>query len=260
VSALAGCGVAVPPLTELRGSSAEAETLIHDIVHSVHCEVFNAVRFVVGAKDVEKPTTLNKAAAFMDGWGAQVLLTLQIDEQTALNPIAAWQVPSPVNSLFTLGAGATVSSHATRIEKINFFYDVDALRGVSDKKECKFEPAPGSLLIQSDLGLADWLSAEAISVNTLEFGSTTDPNTVLKQNVLQHEVKFDVVTSGNITPGWKLARLTVDQSGTLFSTSRERVHDLLITLGPKLQEGTLTTTAEGAHLASQINLRTSSSQ
>ena len=118
-------------------------------------------------------------------------------------------------------------------------------------------PNPGSLLVQSDLGLYDWLEAEAIGVDTAEFGAPSDPNSIFKQNVLSHEVKFDVVTSGNITPGWKLARATVNQSGSFLSTSRERVHDLLITLGPidpKVVTG-LIPSAENSHLASQINIR-----
>ena len=240
---LVGCGTRVPPLKELGGTDAATQEWIHRIVHSVHCEIFNAVRTV-------------DPALFMNNWGAQVLLTLQIDEQSTFSPNAVWLVPSPLTSIFTLGAGAALSSKGTRIEKLNFFYSVDAIRSMPISTKCTFHPSSDSLLIQSDLGLYDWLQAEAIGVDTAEFGAPADPNSIFKQNVLQHEVKFDVVSSGNINPAWKLLRATIDQSGSLFSISRERIHDLLITLGPIDPKATtgLVPTAESVHLASQINL------
>ena len=53
-----------------------------------------------------------------------------------------------------------------------------------------------------------------------------------KSNVLSHEVKFEIVSSGNATPGWKLKQVTVNQSGNLFSISRDRIQDLIVTFGP----------------------------
>ena len=53
-----------------------------------------------------------------------------------------------------------------------------------------------------------------------------------KSNVLSHEVKFEIVSSGNATPGWKLKQVTVNQSGNLFSISRDRIKDLIVTFGP----------------------------
>jgi hypothetical protein len=243
-STLGGCGSRVPPLQDLPGSEAKTQQFIHEIVHSVHCEIFNAIRNVAPAE-------------FLEGWGAQVLLTLQIDEQTGLNPNGVWMIPLPMPSMFFLGLGATLSQHATRIEKLNFFYSVDSIRALPKNMKCTFPPNVGSLLIQSDLGLYDWLEAEAVGVDTSEFGAPNDPNSIFKQNVLQHEVKFDVVTSGNITPAWKLARATVNQSGSFLSTSRERIHDLLITLGPVDPQAVtgLIQAAESVHLASQINAR-----
>jgi hypothetical protein len=54
----------------------------------------------------------------------------------------------------------------------------------------------------------------------------------LKQNVLSHEIKFDITDTGNVTPGWKLTRVSLNQSGNLLSATRDRTNDLTITLGP----------------------------
>jgi hypothetical protein len=49
-------------------------------------------------------------------------------------------------------------------------------------------------------------------------------------------VKFEVDTSANVTPGFKLRLVNVNDSGQFFSTSRNRIHDLQITLGPTDQK------------------------
>jgi hypothetical protein len=54
----------------------------------------------------------------------------------------------------------------------------------------------------------------------------------LGQDVLSHEVKFEVTTSANASPGWMLTRATVNQAGPLWMASRDRTHDLTITFGP----------------------------
>jgi hypothetical protein len=65
-------------------------------------------------------------------------------------------------------------------------------------------------------------------------------------DTLSIEIKFIIVTSGNVTPTWKLLRVTANTSGSLLSLGRTRTHDLIITIGPNNQQ-TLNT-----HLASQI--------
>ncbi len=250
--ALAGCGSRTPPISDY-GNEARTQELIHAIVHSVHCEIFNAVSSVI-------PTSWANSHQFLEGWGAEVLLTLQIDEITALNPNGVWSIPLTPPNFFTFGLGGTISQHATRTEKLNFFYSVDEIQTLKAKQlSCSIPPNPGSMLVQSDLGLRQWLEAEAVGINTDEFRIPEQPDSVFKQNVLQHEIKFDLLASGNITPGFKIVNVNVNQTGSLFSTSRERVHDLLITLGPidpKAVTG-LIPSAENAHLASQINARLS---
>jgi hypothetical protein len=89
------------------------------------------------------------------------------------------------------------------------------------------------LLLQSNLGFDEWLISNITAANTGLVKYATDySDGPLKQNVLSHEIKFDITDSGNITPGWKLTRVSVNQSGNLFSATRDRTNDLTITLGP----------------------------
>ncbi len=61
------------------------------------------------------------------------------------------------------------------------------------------------------------------------------------------EIKFVIVSSGNVTPTWKLLRVSANTGSTpLFGMGRTRTHDLIITIGPPTQSTAYT------HLASQI--------
>ena len=61
------------------------------------------------------------------------------------------------------------------------------------------------------------------------------------------EIKFVIVTNGNVTPTWKLLRVSANTgSAPLFSLGRTRTHDLITTIGPPGQA------TANTHLASQI--------
>jgi hypothetical protein len=67
-----------------------------------------------------------------------------------------------------------------------------------------------------------------------------------KPDTVTYEIKFVIVSSGNVTPTWKLVKVSANTSGTFFSTGRTRTHDLIITIGP---QGAVSLQA---HFASQI--------
>jgi hypothetical protein len=72
-------------------------------------------------------------------------------------------------------------------------------------------------------------------------GGSNPPDT------LSIEIKFVIVSSGNVTPTWKLVRVSANTGSTpLFSMGRTRTHDLIITIGPP------TPATANTHLASQI--------
>ena len=72
-------------------------------------------------------------------------------------------------------------------------------------------------------------------------GGATTPDTI------SIEIKFVIVSSGNVTPTWKLLRVSASSgSAPLFGMGRTRTHDLIITIGPN------NTATANTHLASQI--------
>jgi hypothetical protein len=246
-SILEGCGTFVPEVRDFpnNGTYAENNALVMAIVQSINCELETAVTRVLNEKGSDK-----NSSEFLRRWGAEVALTLQLEEKSTISPTGVWSPPSPATAIFTLGGGLSGSADATRIDKVNYYYKVSDLYGKNGSCVRSPNSPTDSLLIQSDLKLAEWLD---VMVNGVDFGDITS---IGKQNVLSHEITFEVDTSGNITPALKLVRGSVDQSGSLFSTSRNRKHDLLITFGPldTTQSGTfLVPIAEQTHIASQLS-------
>jgi hypothetical protein len=190
----------------------------------------------------------------MSNWGAQMALSLKTEEKSGFNPSVLWTPISPASSVFTLGASATISADAIKTAILNYYYTVpELLKRGPCKTGSQPEGTVSSLLIQNDLGFGEWLFDQLAPTSTQEITLPASQNTPVKQNVLQFHVIFEVVTSGTITPAWKLVRAQVNQSGTFASASRDRTHDLLITLGPGNSSG-LKGPAKDSHLAQEIGM------
>jgi hypothetical protein len=244
-----GCGTYVPELREFPNyTQADTQNMIDAIVQSVRCELSHAITAVIDNDISESRLRQSKRtySDFLGGWGAEVAFTFTIVEKTSVAPSVLWTPPSPASSVFTLGAGISGSTQATRIEKMNFFYTVAELYGLPCKgSEIRYD----SFLVQNDLKIADLLLGRS---GPTTLGTAHTPGSGQK-NVLSHEISFQVVTGGSAIPMLKLVRATVDQSGTFLGMSRDRTHDLLITFGPLASGGkSLIAIAEQSHFGSQI--------
>jgi hypothetical protein len=270
---LGGCGTYVPEIQENPWAS-DPDRLVVAIIGSIHCELKDAVTYLINADrwrywDHGLPTV----ADWLNNWGTQVTLTLTIDEQSSVNPSGSYiSIIHPITTIFTLLGGASVSSEATRIETLSYYYTINELygsgKGCSHNTRNNFADHPtGSLLIQSDLKLEEWLSAvvqsRAVENISIATPSSTPASNQTAKNALSHEVKFIIISSGNITPMWKLVHATINQTGSLFMASRTRTHDLLMTFGPnvKAPDGTnslgIGTPATNSNLAQQIGIANS---
>jgi hypothetical protein len=248
---LGGCGLYVPEIQDF-GDRVTGQQLVESIAYNVTCEVRDAVYSVYHPGGVERRST------FMDSWGVQIALSLQVEEKASLNPVVNWLPPSPASSIFNLAGAGTLSSDATRQDKLNSFYAIAAIR---DMGPCDPKTRPGGLLLmQSNLALDEWLIANVTADDTGLIQYAKDySDGPLKTNVLSHEVKFDITNSGNLTPGWKLTRVSINQSGNFLSATRDRTNDLTITLGPTLatpkikkdKNGRLVATAARSYVPAQ---------
>jgi uncharacterized membrane protein YgcG len=317
----------VPTLT----ATAQIE---YEIKQKVYCELKDAVKQVA-------EITVDDQPILPDTWGVQLQLSLEVDESIALTPGVSFTqllpnvvkifgvvpVAKTLNSVtvaqsFSLGFGGTLSSEALRTDKFNTYYSVKKLRGgtaicQSDGKPdpekdpfrraaalrgLNWAPAASSpLLIESDLGIKDWLNGamffdtvlpsstqpssasngggkfegkfegkfqgpfEGQAKGTFEGktssggssagggrsssggGGSSSGDSAFRQDSFSREIKFIIISNGNIQPTWKLIQVSANTGNTpFFSTGRTRTHDLLMTIGPP------TTRTTNDFLASQI--------
>lgn len=256
---LAGCGTYVPEIQEFPADSVAGQAFVRAIVHNVTCEVADAV------DDVYKRYPSN----YLDNWGAQITLNLQVAENGSLNPTVNWMPPSPATALFNLAGGVNLSSEATRIDILNSYYTVQQLREMG---RCHKRP-DGPFLLHNDLKLNEWLYDALTAERTLDVNfpkTTKDPGKTA--DVISHQVKFVIVSDGNVTPTWKLTNVSINPTGKFLSVGRTRTHSLLVTFGPassqlitakvhgKMRQVSVaapSTQAAYSHLSSEIGLAVS---
>jgi predicted RNA-binding Zn ribbon-like protein len=88
------------------------QQLVQKIIQAVTCELRDAVNDFYDKQQ--------RQHLFIDAWGAQLTLTLTIEEKSELNPTALW---TP-NTIFSLFRAADVSADATRTDTINSFHTI----------------------------------------------------------------------------------------------------------------------------------------
>jgi hypothetical protein len=209
-----GCGFAVPELQDF-GTRDQQIIFVQEIARNIHCEL----------RDAFYKLREKQGQTFMDGWGVSILLDLDIVEKSSLSPSATWSPPPSPTVIPTLAGGLTGSSQSERDDKLHSFFTVKQLLR---EGPCSGRPN-GFMLLQGDLKLTEWLF-DTYTVQATKQADFNAPG--LPADVLFHEVKFEVDTSANLTPAFKLHLVNVNDSGTFFSTNRNRTHDLQITMGP----------------------------
>lgn len=249
---LSACGTIVPDTQDFPGSATDQQLLETAVVQSIHCEVGNAISSLYEkAKQYPDMRPMTKA---LETWGMQLTLSLKTEEKGSLSPAVVWSPPSPATALFSLNGGLSASADAIRTDKIYFYYLVKDLKHYRCPAGVQPKGPVSSPLIQNSLKFRDYLFDVLIPVGNGEINLPTNPNGALGTNVLYYEVSFEIVNSGNLTPAWTFTRVSVNPAGTtLASASRDRTHDLQITMGPGNTTG-LTGAAYTAQLSGDVGL------
>jgi len=240
---LSACGTYVPSIEEVwekRGGTIKS--LEQKIKVKIYCELATAVASINtdDTKILHNSNSKKPVTPIPQDWGVTMVLTMTILENVALNPTDTLSLPlKPVNTFpsgvkvttpqsFSLGIGGTASSDATRVDKFTFFYTVPDLQAHNPNCDDR-DPSDlqgSSFLLESQLGIYDWID------NAYEIRAGVGRPKKSTQEVLSYDVKFNVVTSLNVTPTLKLVRNSISSGGNLFSTKRERTHEMQLTFGP----------------------------
>ena len=122
---LGGCGTYVPQLHEVwEQADVSDPTFVERIKQSIYCELRKAVTAEMGQSAPPNGT----GKAIPDDWGAQITLSLEVDETGALSAAGTRAVGIGGPNLFTLGLGATLSSQATRTDKYYSYFSAVQLK------------------------------------------------------------------------------------------------------------------------------------
>lgn len=241
------CGTYVPQLHEAWEEADVNDPLAQRIKQSIFCELRKAI---IAEKDQVNKVNGKSSPAIPDNWGAQVTISLQVDETGALNPGITYTTQFWAAHTFTLGAGGTVSSQATRIDKYYSFFDLKDLKPAiqpGDTTCMEYDehgnPVPldrhgSSYLLSGNLGIDSWLKGALISQNALP-SSELPKSLANKADVLSYDVKFIVITSANASPTWRFVKLTAGSNTPFVSANRTRTHELILTLGPSVDVTTI---------------------
>lgn len=269
-SLVGGCGTYVPDVLEFWAGENDLGFKVNAIASQVQCELGQAMRSLI-ADDIRQSKELRipRRAAWLESWGAQVTLTFTIDEKSLFNPGATLKQPlqnaittfptggnvtSPQS--YSLGMSGVFSTGANRMSKVSMFFVLkNFLNGGRTDRTCLPNRVNGDIFVQSDLKLKEWLYAAALPGFT---GIVAFPEKPPAKDVIQHQIKYQIVSNGGLTPTWTLVNISAASSSTslpLFGANRDRTQDLLITLGPTITPTgpvILAPVAANSHLASEI--------
>jgi hypothetical protein len=215
---------------------------------------------------VKFPVSVASSQAYNLGLGAQIsadatrkeILYLSIDPNKSTRSIP-FDIDSPKTPKLTpMGLKQLFDKGFLNHEKIQYLLGLLAA-------PC---PHENGVFIESDLKLREWLEDVTLEANVQGgivpdyAGALAAEAAATKKDVISHEVSFVIVYGGNITPTWKLVRVSANTgSGSFFGATRTKTQDLIITMGP-LQGGAgggggaagggLSLAASNTILASQI--------
>jgi hypothetical protein len=236
---ICGCGIRVPQVEEIWEPVSVPASMETRIKENIFCETVRALR------DVKRDITINGQPVIPDSYGVQMQLTLTIEEVSALNPSVGAQDVLPngisnkitVPQSFALNGAATLSSTATRTDTSYSYYNVGKItaRGANPFCNQPVDLRGSSPLLKSDLGIEAYLREAA--PGSLVFSSSVQAaggaGKGARYDVFSYEIKFVVVTSGSISPVWKLVNLNAGTGSLpLANAGRTRTHDLTLTFGP----------------------------
>jgi hypothetical protein len=237
---LQGCGTYVPQINEVWEGVNITSDMELRIKQNIFCETVQAIR------DVRRIITVpGYGPSIPDDYGVQMQIGLTVEEVGSINPGVTYTDPlknalvhgANVAQQFSLSAGGTLSSTATRTDTSYSYYNVGRIvgRGANIEVCQNLNRAGSSPFLRSELGIEDFLLQ--VVPGAIAFHSSAPAKGGAGKNakldVFSYEIKFVIVSNGNITPTWKLVNVTANSGNLPFlNLGRTRTHDLILTIGP----------------------------
>lgn len=245
---LSACGTKLPSLA----GGGEEQLFVEDVHRAIQCEIIDAIH-EANAQAAFISRTQPEKVDFFEEWGVKYTLTLNVVEDSTLNPsfnilnpTTAVDMLNPGDSVFTLGAEFKHTAKATRTETDQVFNTVDF---IGAQRSCDSTPASGRVIFGNDIGVMSWLLTR---LGLVQSGLITS---ISEKESFTYQVKFEIGASTSITPKWAFVKRELADIGPDFGVGRTSSHSVLITFGPvsKTRSG-LARDAEAIHNARLISL------
>ena len=120
IMALSGCGYVTPTIQENRAGTSQQ--LVDSIVYNILCGIQDGVHKIYFNPDNPRKST------FLDNWGVQTTLSLQVEEKSTLNPTANWIPPNPATALFNILFGGSLVGDGLRQDKLNSYNTIKQIK------------------------------------------------------------------------------------------------------------------------------------
>ncbi|UFS78373.1 hypothetical protein LPB73_13760 [Tardiphaga sp. 37S4] len=257
---LGACGFTSPRLTEAWEAHDIGTNMVFNIKRNIFCETIRAIR------EVNKTPT-SFGAAIPPDYGVQLQMTLTIAESSAVTPNLTYnrtltdgmESGVSIGRNWGIGLSGELSSTATRTDTTYSYWGVANIAGPGkNKKMCDVEDWPieqnvSSLFVKSDLGIERFLRDHVKAADLLYSSKPRGDKKPEKVDVYSYDLKFVVVSSGGVSPQFKLIPLS--GGGTpILNVNRTRTHELLLTFGPTGPNGfTPSDISFSQHLTNQLN-------
>jgi len=252
---LSGC--IVPDVAPML-NRVEKQNLLAAVIRGVQCEIRRAVK----AQVAEDPRL-----EWLFRWSAIINLQLSFKNMTSFNPGLTLNTPMipanpyfpggityPVMQSYNLGLGGNASLSGTRTEIVDYYYDFhDFEKYPSEPTDAESCYRHDGLTITGNLDLNSWFRDALEPIKQCAFEGRPEeihddppqeqaaeaykrscPHPRNPITTLSHQIDFELILGGSITPTWTLVRVSTTSSNgsPLFSASRDDHSTLLMTLGP----------------------------
>ncbi|WP_156649962.1 hypothetical protein [Methylobacterium sp. Leaf89] len=219
---VSACGTRTPSIIQNPYSSYDLGQFVNRIALGVRCEIRDAVLFAIE----------NREAEFLKRWSAKITMTVSAEEKTNLSPgIAA--ADTFVGSILTgisLNVGGIYNRSSTRKIEITWFEAFNDLayseRFASCRKDSQNVALEGDLRIRETL-LAGVYPAGNDGSFFNKFKDSAGP-----LDTIQNTISFSTDIGASATPTITFTNVTVNPGGTFATSNRDRMDQLLITMGP----------------------------
>lgn len=274
---LSGCGVYAPQYQEFWGNSDDARDKVKLIIKKTECELKRAFQ-IVEIEDIQASKLVGyRSMKFLEDWELDATFIFTVEEKSTINPgvslndpmrnattfVAGNSVAASTLSTtqsYTFGIGGQFSSDGYRQRKVHIPLKIGSLIGPEKNlpplnalinQDCTQSNASATLFIDGDLHIDEWVK-EIRDIQVREQADFTQKNAFASNGAATEDIKFEIVTTGNLTPTWKLVRVSANSNSPLFNATRDRTQEILITMGPVDKQGQLKGAAHSARQSSEF--------